>query len=202
MADRTAKSISLRSLGWLLSLSGVVGIVSSVIITLDKLNLLANPDFVPACSLNPVMDCGVVIRSAQAAIFGLPNPILSLIGFTAVTVIGVSLLAGAKFPAWYWRLFNLGGLLGTIFVHWLIYQSVYSIQALCIWCMVAWAVTIPIFWYTTLYNLAAGNLPTPKRLAGVVNFAQTNKHGIPLVWYTAVTVLIINHFWYFFRTVI
>jgi uncharacterized membrane protein len=200
MSNKTADSI--RFLGWTLSLGGLAGLLASVIITLDKINLLMDKGFVPACSLNPTMDCGLVMKSAQAEAFGFPNPILGIIGFTAVMVMGVSLLAGAKFPAWYWRLFNLGGLLGTIFVHWLIYHSLYSIQALCIWCMVAWAVTIPIFWYTTLHNLAAGNLPTPKGLAGAVRFMQENRHGIPLVWYTAVTVLIINHFWYFFRTLI
>ncbi len=37
-----------------------------------------------------------------------------------------------------------GTLLGTVFVHWLIFQSLYRIGALCPYCMVVWAVTIPL----------------------------------------------------------
>ena len=41
-----------------------------------------------------------------------------------------------------------------VFVHWLIYQSVFVIGALCPYCMVVWAVTIPTFFYVTVHNLA------------------------------------------------
>lgn len=30
--------------------------------------------------------------------------------------------------------------------------------------MVVWAVTIPLFWYTTLHNITAGHLPIPSSL--------------------------------------
>ena len=54
---------------------------------------------------------------------------------------------------------------GVVFVHWLIFQSLYVIGALCPYCMVVWAVTIPIFWYVTLHNLrsAAPACPPPAR---------------------------------------
>jgi hypothetical protein len=42
------------------------------------------------------------------------------------------------------------------FIVWLIVQSLYVIGALCPWCMVAWSVTIPIFWLITADVAAAG----------------------------------------------
>ena len=47
-------------------------------------------------------------------------------------------------PRWYWAGLAAGTLLGTVFVHWLIFQSLYRIGALCPYCMVVWAVTIPL----------------------------------------------------------
>ena len=43
----------------------------------------------------------------------------------------------------------LGGLavgsgLGVVFVHWLAFQSLYRIGALCPWCMVVWSVVVPV----------------------------------------------------------
>ena len=48
-------------------------------------------------------------------------------------------------------------------MHWLIFQSLYVIGALCPYCMAVWAVTIPICWYVTLHNLERGHLPVSTR---------------------------------------
>ena len=49
-----------------------------------------------------------------------------------------------RLPRWYWAGLATGTLLGVAFVHWLIFQSLYRIGALCPYCMVVWAVTIPL----------------------------------------------------------
>src|SRR3712207_6860130 len=46
----------------------------------------------------------------------------------------------------YTTLFRSGITLGVVFVGWLITQSLYSIHALCPYCVVVWAVVIPTFW--------------------------------------------------------
>lgn len=63
-----------RTLAWLLAFTGAAGVLASWVITLDKFLLLEDPDFKPACSLNPVVSCGSVMKSDQAAAFGFPNP--------------------------------------------------------------------------------------------------------------------------------
>ncbi len=187
---------------WLLSVAGSVGLLASFVITLEKLRLLQNPAYVPSCSINPIISCGSVMKTAQASVFGFPNSWLGLIGFSAVIIVGVSLLAGAQFKAWYWRLFSLGTLFGVIFIHWLFVQSVYYIHALCPWCMVVWAVTIPIFWFTTLYCFKKGYWPTPKTLRLPLQTLCDYKFLVLACWYLLVAGLILQHFWYYFKTVI
>ena len=188
---------------WFLGLGGLLGLIASFVITYDELQIARNPNYHPSCSLNPVISCGSVMRTPQAhAIFGMLNSWWGLIGFSAVIVAGVSLLAAGKLANWYWRLFNLGTLFGVVFIHWLFFETVYRIHALCPWCMVVWSVTIPIFWYTTLRNFQIGVWPTPKALRGFIGFLQTYKNLILILWYLTIILLILHHFWYYFRTVL
>ena len=84
------------------------------------------------------------MMTPQASAFGFPNPLIGIVSFTVVMVTGVLALAKVALPRWYWAGLATGTLLGAAFVHWLIFQSLYRIGALCPYCMVVWAVTIPL----------------------------------------------------------
>lgn len=187
-----------RVLPWLLVIVGVIGTACAFIIMYEKLHLLANPSYQTACDINPIISCGSVMQSDQAEAFGFPNPFLGLIGFPIVATIGVAMLAGATFKRWFWRAAQAGMLFSLLFVHWLFYQAVYNIGALCPWCMVVWTVTILGFWYLLLYNLRMKHIPTPKSLTRVVAFAQRHHVDILVGWYLIIFVLIMHHFWYYF----
>lgn len=139
-----------RPLARWLVIGGAIGLVAAFVLTLEKLAKLADATYVPSCSINPVLSCGSIMDSPQAALFGFPNPILGLLGFPVVIVSGVAVLAGFVAPHWY-RLSLLAGLtVAVVFVHWLIWVSLYEVGALCPYCMVVWAVTIPLWWYSLL----------------------------------------------------
>ncbi|MET9829180.1 vitamin K epoxide reductase family protein [Streptomyces sp. NPDC006385] len=151
-----------RAFAVLLVLSGAAGLLASWVITLDKFKLLEDPDFTPGCSLNPVLSCGSVMESDQASAFGFPNPMLGLVAYGIVVCVGVSLLAGAAFPRWYWLAFEAGCVFGIGFVSWLQFESLYRINALCLWCCLAWLATIVLFWYLTSFLVRDGFLPAPE----------------------------------------
>lgn len=187
-----------KVLPWLLIVVGVIGVACAFIIMYEKLHLLANPNYQTACDINPIISCGSVMQSDQAEAFGFPNPFLGLIGFAMVATIGGALLAGAQFKRWFWRAAQAGMLFAVLFVHWLFYQAVYNIGALCPWCMVVWTVTILGFWYLLLYNLRMKHIATPKQLTSVVVFAQRHHLDILVAWYLIIVALILHHFWYYF----
>lgn len=150
-----------RAFAVLLVITGAAGLLASWVITLDKFKLLEDPDFTPGCSLNPVVSCGSVMQSDQASAFGFPNPMLGLVAYGVVIGVGMSLLAGARFPGWYWLTFEAGCLFGVGFVSWLQFESLYRINALCLWCCLAWVATILLFWYVTSFVVRNGFLPAP-----------------------------------------
>ena len=166
----------------------------------EKIALLEDPSYVPSCSINPVLSCGSIMKTEQAEVFGFPNPILGVAGFAVVVTIGAAVLAGARFRRWFWIGLQVGATLGLVFVHWLIFQSLYRIDALCPYCMVVWVVTIPIFWYTTLRNLRAARLgPRLGRLTALVS----EYHGVVLTaWYLVIAGLITERFWDYWSTLL
>ncbi|MET9934390.1 vitamin K epoxide reductase family protein, partial [Streptomyces sp. NPDC006324] len=138
-----------RAFARLLVITGAAGLLAAWVITLDKFKLLEDPGFTPGCSLNPVVSCGNVMKSEQASVFGFPNPMIGLVAYGMVIAIGVGLLAGARYRGWFWLGLNAGTLFGVGFCAWLTYQSLYEINALCLWCCLAWVGTIVMFWYVT-----------------------------------------------------
>ncbi len=198
---RDIKKRTLRqNIGYILVFIGVVGIIASAILTSHTMNQLANPNYKPDCNLNPIFSCTSVATSPQSNALGFPTPFAGMIGFAVIATIGATLLAGAKLKRWFWLATLAGATFAIVFVHWLIYEALYSIGALCLYCMVIWSVTIPLFWYLLLYVLRERHLKTPKHLQGIVRFVQTHHIDILISWYLIIIALILKRFWYYWST--
>jgi uncharacterized membrane protein len=186
---RTASAV------WVL-IAGVLGLAAAVTLTIEKIELLINPDYVPTCSINPVLSCGSVMNTPQAAAFGFPNPLVGIVGFSVVVVTGVLALAKVALPRWYWGGLAAGTLLGAAFVHWLIFQSLYRIGALCPYCMVVWAVMIPLLVVVSSIALQ------PLASNGAARFVHQWRWSLTALWFTALILLILVRFWDYWSTLV
>ena len=183
-------------LPWILIVFGVIGLISSTIITYDKMQLLQNPAYKPSCNLNPIISCGSVMSSPQSHVFGFSNSFIGMAAFPVLITIGVAVLAGATFKRWFWRGLSIGAALGVIFVHWLFFQSVYRIHALCPYCMAVWVATITTFVYSVTYNLETGALRL--KSAAWNDFIRRHHLDILGLWLLIIAALILKHFWYYY----
>lgn len=175
---------------------------ASLPLSIEVFDRLKNPNYVPICNLNPVLSCTSVADSAQSEVFGFPNYFIGIAGFASLATIGLTLLAGAKFKRWFWITLEFGLLFGIGFVTWLQFQSLYRIGALCIFCMVVWAMTIPIFLYTTLHVLNEKYIKTPAQLKKLTAFATRHHGDILLLWFLVIIGLIVKRFWYYWSTLL
>lgn len=191
-----------RTLPWILVIGGVIGTLASLLLTIEVFNRLEDPTFVPVCNLNPILSCTSVADSAQSHLFGFPNYFIGIAGYAVLSTVGIGMLAGATFRRWFWLAIEGGLLFAMGFITWLQFQTLYRIGALCIFCMIVWAVTGPIFWYTTLYNLREKNIKTPPKLEGLVAFMQKHHGDILLAWFLLIIILIGNRFWYYWSTLL
>ena len=185
-----------RPSAWWILIAGVIGLAASATLLIEKIEMLKNPGYVPSCSINPVLSCGSVMVRPEASAFGFPNPMIGVVSFTLVVVTGVLSVARVPLPRWYWAGLTVGTALGVVFVHWLVYETLYEIGALCPYCMVVWAVTVPLLVVVaaiTLRPLAAN--PAARAL-------YHWRWPLVTLWFTAVLLLILVRFWDYWSTLI
>jgi uncharacterized membrane protein len=203
MAKKTENKRTLENvIGYILSIGGVIGFLASFILTIEKIQLLMNPAFVPSCNLSPLLSCGSVMKTEQASVFGFANSLLGVAGFAAIITIGIGILAGAKYKRWFWLGIQAGATFGLLFVHWLMYQSIFVIGKLCPYCMVVWSVMIPLFLYVTFYNLRVDNIKVSKKYQPISKFLQRHHGDILILWFVAIITTILVRFWDYWQTLI
>ncbi len=140
-------------LGIWLIIAGALGLLAAFELTLDKIAVLENPHAVLSCNVSVLVQCGANLASPEGSVFGFPNPLIGLVAWPIVILIGVALLSGVVFPRWIWIGFNIGVVGALALVIFLITKSIFHLGTLCPWCMLTWSVTIPTFWAVTLRNL-------------------------------------------------
>lgn len=188
-----------KRLSYLFIVGGLIGVLFSGLITIEKMHLLQNADYVPPCDFNPFISCGTIMATPQASVFGFPNSLIGLVGFGIVTTIGFALLAGAQFKRWYWLGTQIGLTFAAGFIYWLFFQSVFRIGSLCPYCMVVWTVTLPMFWYATVHNMNEGHLSVPP---GVAQTAHAYRHFILAGLFLIIITSIAYQFWPYWRTLV
>lgn len=181
-----------KHLSYLYIICGAIALFFSWITMTEKMAFEIDTAHVAVCDINSLINCGTVMGSPQAAVFGFPNPFIGLIGFAVVIAIGFAILAGANFKRWFWQGAQLGMTFAMAFVYWLYYEAVFEISALCIYCMIVWFSTIPLFWYTTVFNLKEKHIHLkgiPKKLSGKTTLIVMS------LMYLVIIVPIIYRFW-------
>lgn len=146
-----------KSFGWALLIAGLIGWFASATLTLERLALYKDANHVASCDFGLFVSCTSLMKTDQASLFGFPNPFLGIVGFAVLITIAVVLLAGAVLPKWFFVGMQVGVTAALALITFFWVTSVYVVMTLCPWCMVVWAMIIPLFLLVTAYNLYHGN---------------------------------------------
>lgn len=180
---------------YILIVGSIIGLLASFLLTLDTISLIKNPTAELPCNINPFVSCTSVATTWQSEVFGFPNTLLGITAFAMLFAVGVMLLSGGRSKKPLWLLVNLGVLAAMVFVLWFFYQSVYNIGSLCIYCMIVWAVTWPLFLYTTIWNFRENHFNFGQSF---FRFVSNNHLPILIAWYLIIIFLILFQFKDFF----
>ncbi|SNS49138.1 Uncharacterized membrane protein [Micrococcales bacterium KH10] len=142
----TGFALNLRRVGFWLLVLGTVAFLASAALSIERYLSLVDPNHVPSCSLSLFADCGPAMGSAQGRIFGFPNPFLGLGAFPVVMVTGAIMATGWEPPRWYWRALTAVTTAAMSMIVFLMYTSMHTLERLCPYCVVVWAMMIPL-WY-------------------------------------------------------
>lgn len=175
---------------------GVIGLIASFILSVEKVHLLQDPGAQLSCSVNIVLNCASVMETWQSSLFGFPNPFIGLMAYPIVITVAVAGLAGVRFPRPFMFAAQIGYGLGLIFAYWLFFQSVYVIQILCPWCLFVTVATTILFDALLRYNLRENNLYlSQKNHKKVLKLLERDyDKAFVAVWLLLMTVLVFIQF--------
>lgn len=174
---------------WILTIGSFSGLVAMVWQASERVTMLKNPEQPLSCNLNPIVDCGIVLSHRLSALFGFPNAFIGISVFSALLLSGLVLLTNNK-PnrALKHIMLALSSIL-MLFSMWFFASSLYFIGKICIFCVVGWIASVPIFIYTLYYWLEE----THKK-SRVFKFLQSNHMSVVVTWYVIMLALFFARF--------
>lgn len=124
--------------GWyaMVAAGGVLGVVSGVWQTVERIAYTAGGNEDAFCEINAVLSCNSVFSHWQSSALGIPNSLISMPVFAILAAGGLAGLMGSRLS----RSFA-ASLLGltvfmAVFLTWYMQQSAFDIGVLCIYCTV------------------------------------------------------------------
>ena len=136
--------------------SGVLGLVASLVLSVDALALAEDPLADLSCNISSTISCATVGVSWQASLLGFPNAFIGLMGEPVVITLGVAGLARVRFPRWFMVAANAAITVGLGFAVWLFAQSFFVIGAICPWCTVLYVTSLTAFAAITRVTILDG----------------------------------------------
>jgi len=185
----------------IVTLGGVLGLISAWFLALDDRELLLNPDDKLSCDFSAIISCSEVAQTWQATLlnfFGMavPNAYLGLIAQSVFITVGVALIFNSKFPKWFLYAALGGALFAAFFSYWLFYQELFDIGALCPWCMNLLVAETLLFLGLWHYLSVTDGLPLPQKYREKFIAWSYSDYGfyLTILWFLILVIIIISVF--------
>ena len=171
----------------------VIGLVASFWSATERIQMLKYPTEPLSCSLNPIVDCGGVLDSSYAAVFGPPNTFIGMVVFALLLGFGLQRLSGGDWT----RLIRFSVVVLSLtmlaFSLWFFAISVYTLGKICLFCIFIWFVTIPMAVYG-VKDFFEHEKKFPRSLRPIGDFVTKFHLSIVVFIYAAMIVLYLLNF--------
>lgn len=175
----------------------VLGFVAAFTLSLDKLDILKNPDQALPCNVNSVFNCGIVMRSKYAEFNGIPWSFLGIAGYPAVMLLALVYIEKKKLSIWLTWLTTLPAFGAFVLSTYFMFVSAYLIGVFCPWCIASAISSTVIFFGVITHNLIHKNYGIKEPLAGFISRKTELGFAIPFVviWFILMGILEYLPFW-------
>lgn len=182
-----------RELSLVMLVAGLIGMYASLSLIQAEKQLLRDPLGSLSCDINPLIGCGKFLNSpVNAVFFGVSNAVFGLAFFAGVTALGLVLASGGRFGRWLWAAVDLAMVGATAWIMWFQWTSFTVERSLCPYCLLTWAVTIPLVVNVLARSAQAGHFPCPEGLRSVL---VRGRWYIIAAVYVALVLFAVVWFW-------
>lgn len=144
-----------------MAVSGIIGLCASFVLSIEAWQLAADQGRTFSCDVSSVLSCSAVAATPQARVLGFPNAFLGIFFEAVVLTVSFALIAGVRFPKWYYLGVEALYTIGLLFAYWLFTQSYFVIHVLCPWCLLITITTTLVWFGLTRVCISQGVLPAP-----------------------------------------
>src|SRR5687768_8517872 len=81
--------------------AATLGLLSAVVLSIEKVHLLQDPDAQLSCNLNVFLNCASVMKTEQASVFGFPNSFIGVAAYPILITLAIGYFAGARYKKWF-----------------------------------------------------------------------------------------------------
>jgi len=130
---------------WLIVVAAPIGMAATVIQIVERIALAENPRATFICDINGTFSCGNVLTAWQSSVFGpIPNAAIGLTVFTVMLTTAAGALLGAQLSRLAWGVAAFFAAFMAGFVLWFLTETTFSIQKVCLYCLVIGTMVLAI----------------------------------------------------------
>lgn len=184
----------LQSLWWIITGASFVGLISSLIQTIERINYAKHPTTPLTCDVNAIFSCSNVFDAWQSSVFGFSNSLVCMMFFALTAGVALAGAAGSilnsklRYTFHFFSVFFLG------FGAWYLWQSTYRIGYICIFCLLCYSAVIIMNW--AWFRLHYRELLNKQKAARITNFVKNGGDiFVAILWALVIAGMIIFHFW-------
>lgn len=139
---------------WLVaSIGSAIGLIASFIQLIERISYADQPLKALTCDINSIFSCSSVFDGWQSSFFGFSNSIMSLAFFAVVFGVALSGLTGSVINKYLRHTLHFFSVFFLVFGAWYLYQTVYVIGALCIFCIFLYVGVVLLNWAFLRINI-------------------------------------------------
>ena len=127
-----------------ITLAGIVGFLASFLQMIEKIELLKNPNSALFCNINAVFSCSNILNVWQSSVFGFPNSLMCVTFFAIMMTAGIIGWTGSSMNKKLRLIFMGMSLFFVGFGFWYLWQSIFVVGALCIFCIFCYGAVLAI----------------------------------------------------------
>ncbi len=128
--DRTA-----RNLWGIVLIATFAGLGFTTVQIIEKITILKDPFASLACDVNATLSCSNVLTAWQSSVLGPPNALIGAIMFAILASAALAGMLGTAFSRAYVAICWGLAVFFLCFSSWFMYETAFSIGALCLWCV-------------------------------------------------------------------
>lgn len=171
----------------IVTIASAVGFLASFLQMLEKVQLLENPQAVLVCNINAVFSCTNILNAWQSSVFGFPNSLMCVTFFAMTMALGLvgwtsgTMNKNLRLTFQGLSLFFIG------FGFWYLWQSIFIVGALCIFCIFCYGgvLTISGVWL----RLNQKELPVSKKVQKCIDRMIAGNNDI-FIWLTIAVIIV------------